>query len=169
MERFHDRVIINGYEQTFYEGIAEALGYPNNKEPFQKLAGAIRLNTLKELLPKRISKAEKVLHIQSLMFGTAGLIEFKGLDTAALTADDRNYFEKLQTLWEKKYRSRISAPMLTESAWKFGGIRPANFPLAAHCGPCAFDRPPRGKGVVRGLHENFSGKRGRLCRPGGHG
>ena len=42
MERFHDRVIINGYEQTFYEGIAEALEYPNNKEPFQKLAGAVR-------------------------------------------------------------------------------------------------------------------------------
>ena len=128
MERFHDRVIINGYEQTFYEGIAEALGYPNNKEPFQKLAGAIRLHTLKELLPKRISKAEKVLHIQSLMFGTAGLIEFKALDTAALTADDRNYFEKLQHLWEKKYRARIPATPLTENAWKFGGIRPANFP-----------------------------------------
>ncbi len=128
MERFNDRVIINGYEQTFYEGIAEALGYPNNKEPFQKLAGAIRLNTLKELLPKRIGKAEKVLHIQSLMFGTAGLIEFKALDTGALTADDRDYFEKLQNLWEKKYRSRIPVTALTGNAWKFGGIRPANFP-----------------------------------------
>lgn len=128
MERFHDRVIINGYEQTFYEGIAEALGYPNNKEPFQKLSGAIRLNTLNDLLPKRISKAEKILHIQSLLFGTAGLIEFKALDLSALTADDRAYFEKLQNLWEKKYRSRAPSTTLTESAWKFGGIRPANFP-----------------------------------------
>ena len=34
MERFHDRIIINGYEQTFYEGVAEALGYPSNKERF---------------------------------------------------------------------------------------------------------------------------------------
>lgn len=128
MERFHDRVIINGYEQTFYEGIAEALGYPNNKEPFQKLAGAIRLNTLKELLPKRIRPAEKVLHIQCLLFGVAGLIGFKALDTSALTADDRDYFEKLQNLWEKKYRSRAPLTSLTEGAWKFGGIRPANFP-----------------------------------------
>jgi hypothetical protein len=128
MERFNDRVIINGYEQTFYEGIAEALGYPNNKEPFQRLAGAVRLSTLQELLPKRISKAEKVLHVQSLLFGVAGLIGFKALDKSALTADDRDYFEKLQNLWEKKYRSRIPATPLTESAWKFGGIRPANFP-----------------------------------------
>jgi hypothetical protein len=128
MERFNDRVIINGYEQTFYEGIAEALGYPNNKEPFQKLAGAVRLNTLKELLPKKISKAEKVLHIQSLMFGVAGLIGFKALDKSALTADDRGYFEKLQNLWEKKYRSRAPFTTLTGSAWKFGGIRPANYP-----------------------------------------
>jgi len=128
MERFNDRVIINGYEQTFYEGIAEALGYPNNKEPFQKLAGAVRLHTLKELLPKRISTAEKVLHVQSLLFGVAGLIGFKALDKSALTADDRGYFEKLQNLWEKKYRSRNLTTPLTESAWKFGGIRPANFP-----------------------------------------
>ncbi len=128
MERFHDRVIINGYEQTFYEGVAEALGYPNNKEPFQKLAGAIRLNTLTELLPKRIRPAEKVMHIQSLMFGVAGLIGFKALDTSALTADDRDYFEKLQNLWEKKYRPRAPATSLTEGSWKFGGIRPANFP-----------------------------------------
>jgi len=128
MERFHDRTIINGYEQTFYEGITEALGYPDNKEPFQKLAGALRLNTLKELLPKRIRQAEKVLHIQSLLFGMAGLIGFKSLDTAELTADDRKYFEKLQNLWEKKYRSRAPSTPLTQSAWKFGGIRPANFP-----------------------------------------
>ena len=128
MERFHDRIIINGYEQTFYEGIAEALGYPSNKEPFQKLAGALRLNTLKELLPKRIRQAEKVLHIQSLLFGTAGLIGFNSLDTSDLTADDRKYFEKLQNLWEKKYRSRAPATLLTQGHWKFGGIRPANFP-----------------------------------------
>ena len=128
MERFHDRIIINGYEQTFYEGIAEALGYPNNKEPFQKLAGGLRLNTLKELLPKRINKAEKILHIQSLLFGMAGLIGFKSLDTAGLPADDRKYFEKSQNLWEKKYRSRAPSTSLTQGHWKFGGIRPANFP-----------------------------------------
>ena len=31
LERFHDRIIIERYEQIFYRGIAEALGYPINK------------------------------------------------------------------------------------------------------------------------------------------
>ena len=127
MERFHDRTIINGYEQTFYEGVAEALGYPNNKEPFQKLAGALRVQTLKDLLPTNLSPNEKVLHIQALMFGAAGFIEFKSLDTSALPPDDQAYFEKLQSLWAK-YQTRVPTSGLTKNHWKFGGIRPANFP-----------------------------------------
>ncbi|GJL79479.1 MAG: hypothetical protein NPINA01_24680 [Nitrospinaceae bacterium] len=127
IERFHDRTIINGYEQTFYEGVAEALGYPNNKEPFQKLAGTLRLSTLQGLLPEKIDEAEKILHIQALMFGVAGLVEFKSLDTAALPADDQKYFAKLKNLWET-YRADVPDSRLTRSQWKFGGIRPANFP-----------------------------------------
>ncbi len=127
MERFHDRTLINGYEQTFYEGVAEALGYPNNKEPFQKLAGTLSLNILNQLLPANLSPTEKNLHVQALLFGVAGLIEFKNLDTASLFPDDQQYFEKLQDLWET-YRSQAPSSRLTPSAWKFGGIRPANFP-----------------------------------------
>ncbi|MDA1109239.1 MAG: DUF2851 family protein [Nitrospinae bacterium] len=127
MERFHDRTLINGYEQTFYEGVAEALGYPNNKEPFQKLAGTLSLNTLNALLPVNLNQPEKILHVQALLFGVAGLIEFKSLDTASLFPDDRQYFETLQHLWET-HRSQVPASRLTQSSWKFGGIRPANFP-----------------------------------------
>lgn len=127
MERFHDRTIINGYEQTFYEGVAEALGYPNNKEPFQKLTGALRLNALNELLPANLKKTEKVLHIQALMFGTVGLIGFKSLNVASLPHDDQKYFETLQSLW-KKYQPRVPSSGLTQNHWKFAGVRPANFP-----------------------------------------
>jgi uncharacterized protein DUF2851 len=127
MERFHDRTIINGYEQTFYEGVAEALGYPNNKKPFQVLAGTLSLYVLKKLVPATIGARDRVLHMQALLFGAAGLIGFKNLDTSALPADDRNYFEKLQRLWET-YRSQVPPTRLTQSTWKFGGIRPANFP-----------------------------------------
>ncbi|NIQ00405.1 MAG: DUF2851 family protein, partial [Nitrospinaceae bacterium] len=43
MERYHDRILLNGYEQTLYEGVAEALGYPANKQPFQTLAESLPL------------------------------------------------------------------------------------------------------------------------------
>ena len=52
MDRFHDRVIFDGYEQTFYECVAEALGYPSNKKPFQTLTTVLPLAKLKEFLPE---------------------------------------------------------------------------------------------------------------------
>ncbi|MFQ5449683.1 MAG: DUF2851 family protein [Nitrospinaceae bacterium] len=127
MERFHDRVIINGYEQTLYEGVAEALGYPNNKEPFQTLAETLPLAALKKLIPSRIGKPGKLIHLQALLFGMAGLIDSKSFDTAGLPTKDRNYFEKVRGIWNL-YRGRLPASRLEARDWKFGGIRPANFP-----------------------------------------
>lgn len=127
MDRYHDRVIVNGYEQTFYEGVAEALGYPVNKRAFQTLAEKLPLDLIKQIVPPKASKKEKVFHVQALLFGVAGLIDFKSLDTASLPEDERSYFEKIHKLWEK-YRPLVPAEPMKASIWKFGGIRPANFP-----------------------------------------
>ncbi len=75
MERFHDSIIIEGYEQTFYRGVAEALGYPENKQPFQVLADTLPLSELTSLVPAKASKNEKVLHYQALLFGISGLMD----------------------------------------------------------------------------------------------
>ncbi|PIQ96333.1 MAG: hypothetical protein COV67_10065 [Nitrospinae bacterium CG11_big_fil_rev_8_21_14_0_20_56_8] len=127
MERFHDRIIDRGYEQTFYEGVAEALGYPVNKQAFVTLAESLPLPTLRMMLPTKIAKKEKILHLQAMLFGMAGLMGFKHLDLSSLAPEDRTYFSRLARLWEK-YRKRLPAPTLTDRDWKFGGIRPANFP-----------------------------------------
>ena len=79
MDRFHDRVIIDGYEQTFYECVAEALGYPSNKKSFQALATVLPLAKLKSLLPDEIDQSEKVIRVQSILFGISGLFPFKSL------------------------------------------------------------------------------------------
>ena len=75
MERFHDSIIIEGYEQTFYREVAEALGYPENKQPFQVLADTLPLSELTSLVPPKASKNEKVLHYQALLFGISGLMD----------------------------------------------------------------------------------------------
>ena len=75
MERFHDSIIIEGYEQTFYRGVAEALGYPENKQPFQVLADTLPLSELTSLVPAKASKNKKVLHYQALLFGISGLMD----------------------------------------------------------------------------------------------
>ena len=127
MDRFHDRILLNGYEQTFYEGVAEALGYPSNKEPFRKLAEALPLHRIGELLPGRDASPERVLKLQALLFGMAGMIGFKSLDTARLDPEDADYFATLNRLWDT-LRPGTEGPALDIGMWKFGGIRPANSP-----------------------------------------
>lgn len=124
MDRFHDRIIMNGYEQTFYEGVAEALGYPSNKQPFQVLAETVTLHGMFDLLPKKLRGSERVMHVQSMLFGAAGLIDSSKTFTAA---SDRKYFKQLESLWQK-YRELLPPSSLRAKDWKFGGTRPANYP-----------------------------------------
>ena len=117
MERFHDSVIVEGYEQTFYRGVAEALGYPENKQPFRALADSLPLTVLKSLVPAKCRKEEKVLHYQALLFGVSGLMNESNKNKAG--------FRKLQPKW-KSYKDRV--PSLNKEAWSFRSIRPANYP-----------------------------------------
>ncbi len=127
MERYHDKVIANGYEQTFYEGLAEALGYPINKEPFHTLAENLPVAVIKEILMAAPPGEDKALLSQAILFGAAGLIGFESADARSLAAHDRKYFKKIQGLWEQ-YKGYLHGPPLTARQWKFGGMRPANFP-----------------------------------------
>lgn len=119
MERFHDSIIIEGYEQTFYRGVAEALGYPENKQAFQTLADILPLSDLTGLIPEKIRKAEKVLHYQALLFGLSGLMSNEAKEKAG--------FKKLLPIWNT-YRDRIPRSPLTKKDWSFRAIRPANYP-----------------------------------------
>ena len=126
MDRFHDRVITKGYEQTFYEGVAEAMGYPSNKQPFRTLAENVPLADLKKLVPAKAAYGGKVKHIQAVLFGVSGLIDFANLPKGK-SAKDRAYFSDLKTTWnrhQKLFKDRLMA----RKEWKFGKMRPANFP-----------------------------------------
>ncbi|MEK9629216.1 MAG: DUF2851 family protein [Nitrospinota bacterium] len=119
-ERFHDAIIVEGYEQTFYRGVAEALGYPNNKKPFQTLADTLPVLTLKDRVPANIKDEERVLHYQALLLGASGLMDMKSWkETPAL--------RKLVKIWEG-YKNLIPESFLTKKDWSFRSIRPANYP-----------------------------------------
>lgn len=120
LERFHDPIIVEGYEQTFYRGVAEALGYPNNKQPFQTLADALPLATLKKLVPAKLKGEERALHYQALLFGVSGLMDVKSWkEIPAL--------HKCVKVWES-YQNTIPDSPLTKKDWSFNSIRPANYP-----------------------------------------
>ena len=126
MDRFHDRIITNGYEQTFYEGVSEAMGYPSNKQPFRTLAENVPLEEIKQLVPTKSSCKKKVKLIQALLFGVSGLIDFTDPPKCS-TAQDRAYFSDLQKTWNR-HRKTFESRLMDRKEWKFGKMRPANFP-----------------------------------------
>ncbi len=127
MDRFHDRIILNGYEQTFYEGIAEALGYPSNKQPFKDLAQRIPCAELTGLIPGNGSPTEKVLPLQAALFGVSGLLENRFPHPKEMEGESRLYVETLLKLWNQQ-KSHYGDRVMDHSQWKFGRMRPANFP-----------------------------------------
>jgi len=126
MDRFHERIITKGYEQTFYEGVAEAMGYPSNKQPFRTLAENVPLEEIKQLISAKSSHEKKVTLIQALPFGVSGLIDCSDLPKSS-EAKDRAYFSELQKIWSK-YRKKFNDRLMERKEWKFGKMRPANFP-----------------------------------------
>lgn len=119
MERFHDSVIIEGYEQVFYRGVAEAMGYPENKQAFQTLADTLPLTDLKNCVPTKVRTGERVLHYQALLFGLSGLMNDE--------TETKAGFNKLRSIW-KSYRDHVPPAPLTKADWSFRAIRPANYP-----------------------------------------
>jgi hypothetical protein len=126
MDRFHDRIITQGYEQTFYEGVAEAMGYPSNKQSFRALAETVTLEKIRQLIPGKSSYQDKVQLIQALLFGVSGLIDLRDPPKTKSSKDDA-YFSDLQNTWNRHHK-KFTDRVMDRKEWKFGKMRPANFP-----------------------------------------
>jgi hypothetical protein len=112
-KRFHRVAEIHGRPQAFFQGIAEALGYRNNKLAMTVLA---QLLPIASLLNGR-SEAEAKL------FGLAGFL-------AAPTYDDANDEARpyLRGLWETWWRLRDQVSRSGGLEWNLAGVRPTNHP-----------------------------------------
>jgi hypothetical protein len=106
----------NDWDETFYRLLSRYFGFRVNTEPFEMLASS---------LPFRIIRkhADNLFQIESLLFGTAGLLE-TGLIKEALS--DEYYMKLLKeyTILSAKY----SLQPLHGWLWKFSRLRPSNFP-----------------------------------------
>ena len=99
------------WEETFYHLLAKAFGFKVNAVPLQLLAETIPLKTVNK-------ESDSILKIEALLFGTAGLLNANSPSP---------YLSKLQTEFrfqQLKYRIGTLHP----SIWKFGKLRPTNFP-----------------------------------------
>lgn len=127
------RILLKSYEfnkmndmqilQVFYEKIAEALGYSENKIPLKTLIELIQVKKLKKLISD--IKENRAIILQSLFFKLSNLIP----QNNNFDFETKEFIDKLNTYWNtyfKKYFSKIEDDRLNK--WIFYGIRPLNFP-----------------------------------------
>lgn len=112
-------------DQVLYEGLADALGYSNNREPFILLARSLPYAVLKGMIAgKSDQKACSIA--QALLFGTAGLLPSQSSGGGSLPSNRESELPSdLVRIWRK---SGFDA-CLKASAWRFSGLRPGNDPV----------------------------------------
>ena len=99
------------WEQTVFIQLAKNMGFKVNSVPMQLLAEQLDFNILKK-------KASSIFVLESILFGVAGFLEEKV---------NSEYHRKLRIEFgfQKKAHGFNVLPL---SIWKFGGVRPINFP-----------------------------------------
>ena len=103
------------WEETAYRLLAVNMGFKINAEPMAQLSRAV---PLKAMLKHR----DSLLQVEAMLFGTAGLLD-------AIVEPPDDYCATLQ----REYRFlavkyQLSDKQVTAHAWKWGRLRPANFP-----------------------------------------
>ncbi|MEM8954972.1 MAG: DUF2851 family protein [Verrucomicrobiota bacterium] len=110
------QVEIQGFDETLFQAIAEALGYRPNKLSMRSLAQRLPLKTLLE---------RSSLEREAILLGAAGFLE--NLTESSLPADTRDYLKALWHVWWK-HRSDFAPADDRRLPWTLSGIRPVNHP-----------------------------------------
>jgi hypothetical protein len=106
----------NDWEETFYRVLTRYFGFRVNTEPFEMLANALPFKIIRK-------HADNRFQIESLLFGTAGLLD-EGLFKEALS--DRYYRDLIKEF--RVLSSKYSLQPMHGWIWKFCRLRPVNFP-----------------------------------------
>jgi len=105
-------ITARGPDAALYEAVAVALGYKNNKLPFQLLAQRVPAGTA------------ATARGEALLLGLAGFLEKPEPPAGAARTE-------VAALWSDwwKLRAAHANAILPRQAWKLTGVRPANHPL----------------------------------------
>lgn len=106
------------FEQILYEGIMEALGYSQNSKQLRELAQRVPFDDLDH-------KSEH--EIQAILFGAAGLLPSQLEKPLPAAEENDPLVVALETLWDVSEHAS-NAERMTSTQWRFGKIRPYNFP-----------------------------------------
>ncbi len=111
-EILHFLKYFNGnWDETFYYFLAKNFGFKKNKTAF----GILAQKTPYSLLWKH---KDKLLQIEALLFGQAGLLDESLKEVYAKTLFNEYSF----------YKTKYALQSLDKKLWKYAKLRPANFP-----------------------------------------
>ncbi len=122
-EALAEQVRQSSWDQAVYRGLAEALGYDKNQEPFRKLTELLPIELLFAELRATREQAPELL-LDALLFGAAGfLVEHEAQAEAEIAA----FIFPRKMLWEELRHTLQIRPLRLE-VWRFFRLRPPNFP-----------------------------------------
>ena len=101
----------NNWEETFYQMLARNFGQKINSEPFELLAKSLAVSVLGK-------HKNSLLQIETLLFGTAGMLE-------------KDFKDDYPNQLKKEFRflkSKFKLKPIDSSLWKFMRLHPPNFP-----------------------------------------
>ncbi len=101
----------NDWETCFFQMLCRSFGTRVNAEPFEWLARVIPLSILAK-------HQDRLLHIEALLFGQAGMLEREFVDA---------YPQKLKKEYQF-FRKKYGLEPIHLASWKMLRLRPANFP-----------------------------------------
>ncbi|MFH1214143.1 MAG: DUF2851 family protein [Candidatus Neomarinimicrobiota bacterium] len=122
-QTFRSAIFLNGLEQTFYEGLADVLGYSRNRLTFSRLVQKLPISMVNAVLSETAAD-DRIIVLEGLLFGMAGFLTEPHLKEYIR---DSKYATGLRRIWLKTSRKYLLKE-LEQAEWHFAGSRPPNFP-----------------------------------------
>ena len=125
-DAFAEQVANSSWDQAVYRGLAEAMGYDKNQEPFRRLTELLPIELVfSELRASR--EASPAILLEALLFGAAGFFSALPAPEKIPDAEIAKFLVPRLEQWEPLQHALQIRPLRHET-WQFFRLRPPNFP-----------------------------------------
>lgn len=125
-EVFAEQVASSSWDQAAYRGLAEAMGYDKNQEPFRRLTELLPIDLVFSELRASRETPPAVL-LDALLFGAAGFLRAVPVPEKIPDAELAAFLAPRLQIWTALQHALQIRPLRRES-WQFFRLRPPNFP-----------------------------------------
>ncbi len=134
-DRFLEEISTSGFQQAFFEGMMEGMGYKQSRYAFRELARRV---PIAELAAQDLPGRRGIDSMAATLLGTAGLLgDLAQVRMQPSDPETGHYVEELFHFWGR-VKERFSQRELTGFCWYPSSTRPANFPARRLTAVAAF-------------------------------